>query len=91
MSTGKMILGMAVGAAAGALLGIMFAPDKGSETRRKIMEKGNDYVSDLKEKFNDFVDSLTERYEAVKDDASQFAQNPNYGADDFQKDVRSQL
>ncbi len=91
MSTGKMILGIAAGAAAGALLGIMLAPDKGSETRLKIIQKAHDYVSDLKQKLHDFIDSLTERYEAVKDDASQFAQNPNYGADDFQKDVRSQL
>ncbi|NJK94858.1 MAG: YtxH domain-containing protein [Bacteroidetes bacterium] len=91
MSTGKMLLGIMAGAAAGAVLGILFAPDKGTETRRKIMERGNDYVSDLKEKFNDFIDNLTERYESVKDDASEYAQNPSYGADDFQKDVRSQL
>ncbi|MBL7971614.1 MAG: YtxH domain-containing protein, partial [Prolixibacteraceae bacterium] len=51
MSSGKVLLGVLAGAAAGALIGILFAPDKGSETRRKIAEKGEDYVDGMKEKF----------------------------------------
>ena len=36
MSTGKVMLGILAGLAAGEALGILFAPDKGSETRKKI-------------------------------------------------------
>ena len=36
MSTGKVITGIVAGMAAGAVLGILLAPDKGSETRKKI-------------------------------------------------------
>ena len=35
------------GVAAGAILGILFAPDKGSETRRKISDKGKDYADGM--------------------------------------------
>ena len=35
MSKGKLLLGVLAGVAAGALLGILMAPDKGSETRKK--------------------------------------------------------
>jgi gas vesicle protein len=52
MSQGKIILGVAAGAVAGAILGLLFAPEKGTDTRKKIVHKGEEYVDDLKEKVN---------------------------------------
>jgi gas vesicle protein len=63
MSSGKILLGVLAGVAAGALLGILFAPEKGSVTRTKIMDKGEEYVDGLKEKFNEIVDQVAEKFE----------------------------
>mgnify|MGYP003598235005 CR=1 FL=1 len=71
MSTGKVVLGVLVGLAAGAALGILFAPDKGSETRKKIAKKGEDLVDELKEKFGEFVDSVTDKVEAKKESSAE--------------------
>lgn len=57
------MLGVLAGVAAGALLGILFAPEKGCVTRQKILRKGEDYVDDIKEKFNEFVDTVAEKFE----------------------------
>ncbi len=65
MSSGKVLLGILAGAAAGALLGILFAPDKGSTTRKKILDKGEEYAEDLKEKFGEFVDNVADKYEST--------------------------
>lgn len=48
MSKGKIILGTMAGLAIGAAAGILFAPGKGSKTRRKIIKKGKDYIHGLK-------------------------------------------
>ena len=39
MKQGQIVLGVLAGIAAGAVLGILFAPDKGTITRKKILCK----------------------------------------------------
>ena len=68
MSSGKVFLGVLAGMAAGAVLGILFAPDKGSATRARIVEKSDDYAEVVKEKFNQMVDSINEKFERVAND-----------------------
>lgn len=69
MSAGKLITGVLLGAAAGAVLGILFAPDKGSETRKKISQKGADLRDSIKSKISNLVDDLADQYEDGKDEA----------------------
>jgi len=59
MKKGNLLVGIAAGLAVGAALGVLFAPAKGSETRKKIAGKGNDLADALKKKFDDLVDNLT--------------------------------
>jgi len=74
-NTGKVIGAIFLGAAIGGALGILFAPDKGSETRRKISKKGNDLTDAVKEKFDAIVDKFKKEVEEVKDQATDFAEN----------------
>ena len=46
-TTGKVVIGMLAGAATGAILGVLFAPDKGTETRKKIAKKTKDVADDV--------------------------------------------
>jgi gas vesicle protein len=66
-SSGKFIAGLLAGAAAGAILGILFAPDKGSETRKKLAEKGSDLADTIKSKSGEYADIVSEKYEKVKE------------------------
>jgi gas vesicle protein len=75
MDTGKIVVGVLAGVAVGALLGVLFAPEKGSVIRTKISEKGDDYVDDLKDKFNEFLDGVKKDIEVVKGKANEFVGN----------------
>lgn len=73
MNTGKVVLGVVGGVAAGALLGVLFAPDKGSKTRKKILDTGKDYVDDWKDKLDGLLHSATNKYENFVADAKDAA------------------
>ena len=68
MSSGKVVLALLAGVAAGAVLGILFAPEKGSDTRKKLSGKGNDLKESMKEQFNQFLDDISEKYEKVEEE-----------------------
>jgi len=70
MSSGKVILGAIAGLATGAILGILFAPDKGVDTRKKISKKGKESIDDLKSKYDDVIETLSSKLASVKNDAS---------------------
>ena len=70
MNSGKVLASILAGAAAGVEIGILFAPDKGTETRRKIAEKGSDVAGSVKNKYNDFTDTISDKYDAAKEKLS---------------------
>lgn len=89
MRTGKVVLGTLAGFAISAIAGILFAPEKGSATRKKIMNKGNDYADKIKSRFGGFVDSITEKFESTKHDAENLAEKGKARYDDTKKDVKN--
>ena len=83
MSTGKVLLGVLAGVAVGALAGILFAPDKGSNTRKKISRKGDDYADAIKVKFNEFLESISEKSEELEDEFSATKKNISKKGDEY--------
>ena len=50
-----------IGFTAGLLVGLLFAPAKGSETRATISRRGRD----LKNQFNDLVDAISDKLDSL--------------------------
>jgi gas vesicle protein len=72
MSSSKILVGFLAGAAVGALAGILFAPDKGSATRKKIATKTSDITDSVKNSFSDFIDTVKDTYAGAKEEVDEF-------------------
>ena len=57
-NTGKIIGAALIGVAIGGVLGILFAPDKGSETRKKLLAKGEDLKDLIQDKIAGVIDQI---------------------------------
>jgi gas vesicle protein len=73
MSSGKILSGVLAGVAAGTLLGILFAPDKGWNTRKRIVKKGEDYADSLNDKLDEFLNNVSEKTGNVKEEVVGFS------------------
>ena len=71
------------GVAVGILLGVLFAPDSGEETRRKISQR----AAGIKEKYDDIADDVSYTYHNVKNKANEFVNKGRDEYSDFQNDT----
>lgn len=55
----KVVVALLAGLAAGAALGILFAPDKGTDTRDKLGQSLKDFGDSIKEKAADEINNLS--------------------------------
>jgi len=68
-STGRLVGALVVGALAGAALGILFAPEKGSKTRSNIMDGAKDLADDIKRKMKNEAAELRKKAEDLEEQA----------------------
>jgi gas vesicle protein len=64
--TGKLIGALVIGAIVGAALGVLFAPDKGSVTRKKLMGGAKDLADDVKQKIIEEANVFRARAEELE-------------------------
>lgn len=87
MESGKVVLGVLAGIAFGAALGILLAPEKGSVTRRQILNKGDDYANDLNKKLDNFIETVSKNYEGVLQHAEELSAKGKSKFDQIKKEL----
>ncbi len=66
MNTPKLLLGTLAALAAGVVIGMLIAPDKGSKMRKNLLKKGDDVVDAMGDKiegkFNEMVHVIGSKF-----------------------------
>ena len=67
-STGNTLLALITGAAIGAGVGLLYAPDSGDKTRKKLKNDARSAQDNLNKRYNETSSNLTDRAKKAKTD-----------------------
>jgi gas vesicle protein len=90
-NNGKVLSALLLGAAAGAVLGLLFAPEKGSDIRKKIQDGAEDLLDQLSDKMDEAKDTLSELKDKGMRAASDLKDNVLSKAERIKQDAEEEL
>ena len=64
----RSVIAFLTGAAAGAVLGILLAPEKGEESRKKVKKTAEEYLDKVKEKLSNIKKGEDENVEGSEEE-----------------------
>jgi gas vesicle protein len=65
--SGKLMFGFVSFFAAGAIVGMLYAPDKGERTRRRVVRRSKGLYSSVKDTIDESKDALQELQDRLKE------------------------
>lgn len=91
MINGKVFWGIVTAAAAGAVIGMLFAPDEGTQTRKKIKRKTNSLASELIEALEKSKDKVVKSAEDLKEKGQKYKSDLHDKAEELADDAAQEV
>ena len=83
MQKDKLILAAISCTVGGALLGVLFAPDKGKNTRKKLAKKTDEYLKEIKKNSEDLSQQLKNSTDSILEKSKRTLQNIKPAVEDY--------
>ncbi|MCU0380454.1 MAG: YtxH domain-containing protein [Chitinophagaceae bacterium] len=91
MDNTKVLLGFLGGLAVGAIAGILLAPDKGSETRKRISNMASDVTDAVEDGIHQALDKVKEKYSQAVHQGEELADKALSKMTDAKNDLSGRL
>jgi gas vesicle protein len=83
MQNDKLILIAISSAVGGALLGILFAPEKGKKTRKNLAKKRDEYLKEIKKNSEELIRQLKNNTDSILEKFKETVQNLKQDVEDY--------
>ena len=91
MKAGNLLLSAIAGVAIGIQIGVLIAPEKGEETRKKLSKKGDDYLDEINSQINKFIDGITEKLDKANRNVADTSESAKSRDNELNKDVANKI
>ena len=91
MINGKVFWGIVTAAAAGAVIGLLFAPEEGTQTRKKIKKRTNSLASELIEALEKSKEKAVSTAEDLKDKGQKYKNDITDKAEELADDAADEV
>jgi gas vesicle protein len=88
---GKVLSALLLGAAAGAVLGLLMAPDKGSNTRKRIQDGASQLIDELTEKIKEGKEAINDLREKAMNTAADLKDRTMSKAEQLKNDAEAEM
>ena len=88
MKSAKIIFGAIAGVAIGIQIGLLVAPEKGADTRKKLTKKGEEYLNDFNGQLNQLLKGFSERFDKINKEISHVAEETKTKSNEWLAQVK---
>ncbi|TVQ11245.1 MAG: YtxH domain-containing protein [Balneolaceae bacterium] len=88
MKTSNILLSVLGSAFVGALLGVLFAPDKGAKTRKELSKKGDEYAGMAKKEYDELIKKMNKQYDNLKSQSDELVNKGKSKAEELRDELK---
>jgi gas vesicle protein len=91
MKSAKIIFGALAGVAIGIQIGLLVAPQKGADTRKKLTKKGEEYLNDFNGQLNHLVKGFSEKFDKINKEIANVAEETKAKSNEWLGQAKSKV
>lgn len=91
MKSAKILFGALAGVAVGIQIGLLIAPEKGADTRKKLSKKGEAYLNDFNSQLDHLLKGFSDKFDRFNKEISKVAEETKSKSNELMANARDRV